>query len=710
MAETCPICFNDIGTFTDDPLKMPNHFDATLKGNVLFRARHITELQDMVNEYEGNVGIAYSKWSPCNDKTDLPNIRHVNELREAIEAVLTKIGTSLSDYLSMDADGKPTTPATTDWLDGHRLTRGTLLRGMHIEQLRKKFDTTIPMWLFNGGGEATTIPNADTAVDILYNQRGTIYYYIQFMWTPWAIQVQGVNGCPDDTGFPYMNYTMPTYHFYTEGGITYTVERYEMQWVYEWIWYPLPLPGQWVYTATHQELKPVLGDPVINWIVSNGLTYWRAYKRHYTYSGWKANITAIPRENNLVLPRYGMKEIVCSPLLVDETLGYPCRQYVGDIEWYAQPKEKSCGWLEDAVGTAGADIVLTPYTYTTTAAFKMEHNASITSYGTINEDAFDERQMDRLSWGMSFPPASLMPPNYMRSVSRWGGNQCGNYSIFVPSLWNLQELDRYVETLETNWTFQRNPGSGQYDDLDWNIDLRLEHIENDIYDPTEVRSRFMIFRGNALLTKEDGVTLALDKKRIQRTIYPADGGIDAPDYAIARTIDMWVDGDLWEQVENFDNSISTSKHYMVDIPVANQKVCNIVFGDGTKGYRVTQASDVEIEAFVKEVFVSKYYPDGHIVISNTQPHVSPTTKIGLREKSVYMLLKFYQIPSFYWERSDAITKYWCSYWDKPATRDVTLSPSGTYPPSYWPPALSGMTAGRSLRIVWNADSPVYLGY
>jgi hypothetical protein len=100
----------------------------------------ISEIQVYINSQETELGI-----SPLTTWTSFDGgirINHVNEIREAIEGVIGYTGapgdTSLRDFLTRDIDGNINPPYVTDWLDGHRLSAKMPIRGMYIEQIRKK--------------------------------------------------------------------------------------------------------------------------------------------------------------------------------------------------------------------------------------------------------------------------------------------------------------------------------------------------------------------------------------------------------------------------------------------------------------------------------------------------------------------------------------------------------------------------------------------
>lgn len=101
------------------------------------RERMITEIQTYVNAREVIYGITPTTWTSFDGGV---RINHVNEIREAIENMLSVMGVSLSDYLTMDGDGNVNPPYVTDWLDGNRLAKSTPVRGMYIEQIRKSLN------------------------------------------------------------------------------------------------------------------------------------------------------------------------------------------------------------------------------------------------------------------------------------------------------------------------------------------------------------------------------------------------------------------------------------------------------------------------------------------------------------------------------------------------------------------------------------------
>lgn len=151
---TCPICYRDItpndSEWTDDPLKMPNHFIPTLKGNSPIRDNHIKEIQDSLILHETqNAIIPITIFTPVVADNFVVRPNYVNECRESIEKILGYSGylprdrISLKDWLNSDSDGSPvvTSPEIEDWLDGHRLSKDGIVRGMHIEQIRKPITT-----------------------------------------------------------------------------------------------------------------------------------------------------------------------------------------------------------------------------------------------------------------------------------------------------------------------------------------------------------------------------------------------------------------------------------------------------------------------------------------------------------------------------------------------------------------------------------------
>jgi len=165
MVDKCPICYNDITNygesgysgFTDDPLKTPTHFITSLRGAVMIRAPHITELRDKINYYESQLGAvsgysglsgyALTTWTDIQADKFEARPQYINELRIAIEGVLNTLGVLLADWLSYDENGVPTL-GISGWLDGNRLTKNQIVRGMHIEELRKAIPTDVIIFVF----------------------------------------------------------------------------------------------------------------------------------------------------------------------------------------------------------------------------------------------------------------------------------------------------------------------------------------------------------------------------------------------------------------------------------------------------------------------------------------------------------------------------------------------------------------------------------
>jgi len=143
MSEDCPICFNKPGTYTDDPLKTPYHPIESLRGAVAVRPRHIEEIRESINGIETGYGLPLTTWSTI----DVISYRHINEMRYAIQRILPYAGITLREFLSRDENGNvELLDSTGVWLDGNPLDKHNVVRGMHIEELRRSvsrlsFDT-----------------------------------------------------------------------------------------------------------------------------------------------------------------------------------------------------------------------------------------------------------------------------------------------------------------------------------------------------------------------------------------------------------------------------------------------------------------------------------------------------------------------------------------------------------------------------------------
>jgi len=140
----CPVCFNNLdgygssgySGFTDDPILTPNHKTPAYRGTTQARGLHILELRERINDLETIYGLLKTIWTPLTPQESMPRVQYINELRTALETILTAVGLTLTDYLSTDAEGNPTL-GISGWSTRNRLSESDLIRAIHIEELRK---------------------------------------------------------------------------------------------------------------------------------------------------------------------------------------------------------------------------------------------------------------------------------------------------------------------------------------------------------------------------------------------------------------------------------------------------------------------------------------------------------------------------------------------------------------------------------------------
>jgi hypothetical protein len=698
----CPTCGSETGTWTDDPILTYDGLNGNeYRGFLQIQPKHIKELQDRNKEAEIAVSI------PETDRTEFSSIytveddessykpfichkRFIKELRESTEKILEATNQTLEDFLNYDDEGteiifyewhndvRERLRSKTTWTDPDIDSGDFQVKAIHIEELRCQIDETIPMYKFNRGTSVTSTPLGDSIVNIMYNQKGQEWIGIWNMWVVQTILIDAKNGAPDDVGFPYMNYW--DIEIVQSGEDCYTVDYWY------WWWNPDPPPGHW-------EWRPYLGSRVALWTKVAGGIIWRAYRSQSTNSNYKIQLTCIPTRDNLNIEKYEMKELNGNPILIDETLGYPRIQYAGDSQVYARPKSKSTPFLEDVIANFGNEYNLTKLTYPSTVIFK-DTTLSV-NYGlsSVIEDAFDQRNMDSNSWGSSDPAWSIVGTSeYMRSVSFRGTVACGNCSIFVPKTWQLNRLEKYRENQELTWTFENDAGIHAGGQSCFRIELGSEHmIEGDVYDPSTGLYIPSHFGGNFLLAKDPAPILAKDWKELDHLLETGENSIELPENSIARSVDCWVDGELWKKVDDFTNSFDTDYHYKIESNT-------LYFGDGING-KLPSGLNIHIETYTDEITYTKYYPNGTIIV----PY--DLTLVGT---SCYVYIEYYNTPSQYYTIDNPITQYNCSYWAKPATGNYDLG-SGTWEAGHKLGALGGYSSGRYLpaqsALAWSYLSP-----
>lgn len=164
MPDKCPACQNYIfstrgirgsqGTdengdpypfWTDDPLKTPLGLSGSdWKGRDGTNYVYLQELRDYYNDLETEIGLSQTSWSePLNKGNPFRRV-YIEELRIAIERILTSVGKTIEDYFRYDRHGDDTGSSQTDWTDVDRTSGYPLLptginpaRAIYLEELRR---------------------------------------------------------------------------------------------------------------------------------------------------------------------------------------------------------------------------------------------------------------------------------------------------------------------------------------------------------------------------------------------------------------------------------------------------------------------------------------------------------------------------------------------------------------------------------------------
>ena len=165
----CPICGNELGKWSDDPLKTPKGISG-VKGCSFIKPEHIIELQQARQQEEINCGIPESErtiFTPITGKK-LITKQHIIELRKSTEKILIRSGIPLADFLSKDKNGN-LLKSRTDWYD-LLIRPNTLIKNVHIEDLRHYLT---PLSIFEETWEGSyNLANS-------WNKTAAGYYYKQ---------------------------------------------------------------------------------------------------------------------------------------------------------------------------------------------------------------------------------------------------------------------------------------------------------------------------------------------------------------------------------------------------------------------------------------------------------------------------------------------------------------------------------------------------
>lgn len=156
----CPKCFQLLTTwlhhdpiptpkgykyqFNEDGLLVPidNPADYTNIGFLKINADIIKELQDNRQDMETQLNISpLTTFTPVESDPSgyyIPNIKHIQELRDSTEKILTATGVDKETYFNFNDEGvECRIPHQLDWIDAVLTDKPYLLKDMHIEDLRR---------------------------------------------------------------------------------------------------------------------------------------------------------------------------------------------------------------------------------------------------------------------------------------------------------------------------------------------------------------------------------------------------------------------------------------------------------------------------------------------------------------------------------------------------------------------------------------------
>ena len=133
-----PYIFNDAGLLV--PISNPAGY--TYKGFLKINADIIKELQDNRHQAELDAGVTpltvFTNVERTGSEWYIPNVKHIQELRDSTEKILTATGVTKETYFNFNDDGTECqSPHQLDWIDKVLTDKKYLLKDTHIEDLRK---------------------------------------------------------------------------------------------------------------------------------------------------------------------------------------------------------------------------------------------------------------------------------------------------------------------------------------------------------------------------------------------------------------------------------------------------------------------------------------------------------------------------------------------------------------------------------------------
>lgn len=712
----CPNCFNEIGVWSNDPIKIPGgckhyiHPSTGLRTAVPLQTLNETELEKKTREnltkYDGFTHILGQDIQDLIDrqqsletelglqsseKTQFPTLTGddkitlnttkdiIQQLRWSVEQLLTKQGLTKAQFLNYDSNGIRRqifdgNMEQSDWTDPDLTAYTGNIHYMHIEELRRNFPVAPPTYLFYESGGPVT-----------YNNLGG-EQLLGTMWRKWEWAEVGTLGTgivritsykaseigTADTGWPDQTGTNQLTGLAPSGGTWNGYTSFQ-----EPPWQPggndgLYALGSIVDPGPHQYWA------LYNFCYGSGFTlnstmYWYIWKYGASYANYNHTIMAIPQPLDKTTSNYSVKEITCAPILVDETVGYPAYTVVGSSAIYAQPKIKSVGWLEDAIlidSTASYpltvyegdafDIYPSEYLTSHPKFYTFTGTCAAQSGPTTTEETFEERNIDSTSWGLSSPEGSLISgEGYLRGVSTPSTQSTGSCSIYIPTSWNSTNLSKNIRQYTLTHILTQ-------DDLNWCIDISGHNVDS-IFSAKTDQFKPMKIRDNCIFTKEDGITVATGFETGSSSLSSGATSFSIASDSIDHLVNVWI-GDITGT--NKCTYVSSFSGYTSSDAVFTVSGTTVTFISGF----ITSNVIAYWEAYTNEVAITKYYPEGYIVLSSPMSWWDQTHNYWYHNESglapapeIKIILRYYNAPHHYGEITSPITQYWVTPLDMPST-------------------------------------------
>jgi hypothetical protein len=133
----CPTCFSVIGTWSDDPILTTPALSVGYSGFTQVEPTHIIELQNLCNVKEIEAELTPTVWTHIDNVNIYQVIKIcIQELRLAIQNLVTTVESDMYHYFNYDKDGNYMGTTQTDWYDSDLNSNFVQIKAIHIEDLR----------------------------------------------------------------------------------------------------------------------------------------------------------------------------------------------------------------------------------------------------------------------------------------------------------------------------------------------------------------------------------------------------------------------------------------------------------------------------------------------------------------------------------------------------------------------------------------------